>query len=432
MDKILENIKHIEEKYKINYPNISSATYKSLVNYTNDIKKPIQRWYRYKEGYSVDLMQQIFIENNLKKGEIVLDPFCGGGSTNLQAKVNGNPSIGYEINPFSAFIAKVKTQNYSKKDKKNFELALSDIFNKIKKTSPSQKPNLSTIDKLFDKNVLIFLLRMKAYIKKEKGKTGDLLFFVWLSILEDCSNYRKDGNGLKIKKSVKNKINVDFVKSKFLEVAKFICEDLDFAINISSVKNSSKIINKTSLDLKSIKNKEIGGIIFSPPYANCFDYTEIYKIELWMGGFVSDYPDLKKLRKNAVRSHLNGYSTWKELGCTEIDLLSDIIIELQKRKLWDKRIPKMVQAYFEDMFKALKEHYRVLKSGGFDVIIVSNSAYGGMLIPTDILLTLYAEKIGFKIKKIDVARYIITSSQQYNQTKYFRKYLRESIIYLQK
>ena len=63
MDKILENIKHIEEKYKINYPDISSATYKSLVNYTNDIKKPIQRWYRYKEGYSVDLMQQIFIEN---------------------------------------------------------------------------------------------------------------------------------------------------------------------------------------------------------------------------------------------------------------------------------------------------------------------------------------------------------------------------------
>ena len=42
-----------------------------------------------------------------------------------------------------------------------------------------------------------------------------------------------------------------------------------------------------------IKDSSIDGIIFSPPYANCFDYTEIYKLELWFGGFVKDYSELK-------------------------------------------------------------------------------------------------------------------------------------------
>lgn len=92
----------------------------------------------------------------------------------------------------------------------------------------------------------------------------------------------------------------------------------------------------------------------------------------------------------------------------------------------------MVQAYFEDMFEAIKNHYRALKKGGFDVIVVSNSAYAGQIIPTDLLLARYAKKIGFKVKEIDVARYIITSSQQYEKTRKYKKYLRESIIYLQK
>ena len=71
-----------------------------------------------------------------------------------------------------------------------------------------------------------------------------------------------------------------------------------------------------------------------------------------------------------------------------------------------------------------------LKKDGFCAIIVGNSCYGGTVIPTDLILAEYAEKIGFKIDQIDVCRYIIPSSQQYKEVLNEKKFLRESVICL--
>ncbi len=100
------------------------------------------------------------------------------------------------------------------------------------------------------------------------------------------------------------------------------------------------------------------------------------------------------------------------------------MVELQKKELWDKRIPKMLQLYYNDMFQVLDESYKALGDGGFCCIVVGNSAYGGIVFPADLILAEYAEKIGFRIDKIEVDRYIITSSQQYEMTKENGKYLR--------
>ena len=67
------------------------------------------------------------------------------------------------------------------------------------------------------------------------------------------------------------------------------------------------IYNTSCLEInRKIKPNSISGCIFSPPYANCFDYTEIYKLELWFGEFVKNYSDLKQLKKSSLRSNLTG------------------------------------------------------------------------------------------------------------------------------
>lgn len=72
-----------------------------------------------------------------------------------------------------------------------------------------------------------------------------------------------------------------------------------------------------------------------------------------------------------------------------------------------------------------------IRTRWFCTIVVSNSSYGGIVVPTDLLFSIFAEKIGFEVSRIEVARYIITSSQQYNITKE-QKLLRESVICLKK
>ena len=44
--------------------------------------------------------------------------------------------------------------------------------------------------------------------------------------------------------------------------------------------------------------------VFSPPYANRFDYFEAFKIELWMGNFVSSPEEMRALRKRSMRNNL--------------------------------------------------------------------------------------------------------------------------------
>jgi len=430
-----EVIPSLEKKYLVEYPVLQNATYKSFVNYATDLNYPIQRWYRYKEGYSVKLVQELFDEYKVDRDELVLDPFCGSGSTILQAKTSGFKGVGFEINPFSVLVAKVKTQNYTERDLKEFKNEAQKLLNLIDTRAITEKPKLSTIDKLFNGDVLKYLLGLKTKIQNMKNpRVKDLFFLAWLSILEEASNYRKSGNGLKIRRGKNLRVrDLDYARLLFRSRIREIGADLPFAIKISQEVQEPIIYEHTALEMdKFINPRSVRGVIFSPPYANCFDYTEIYKVELWLGGFVKDYSDLKILRKRAIRSHLNGYNGENEIKRNlihELDVLTDTLSEI---KLWDKRIPKMIGSYFSDMFVALDKIYRVLKSGGFCSIIVSNSAYGGVIVPTDLLLTKYAEEIGFRALKIDVARFIITSSQQYKQTERNKKYLRESIIHLVK
>jgi DNA modification methylase len=423
----------LQKGFNVIFPNTNFATYKSLVNYASDLDKPIQKWYRYKEGYSIKLVDEILVKYWVKDNDLIVDPFCWSGSTLLKAKMRNCNSIWFEINPFSAFLAKTKTQDYSDSDYNNFCTTL-DIFQKIKRCEQVNVPKLSTINKLFDKDALDYLLTLKSNIENiEPGKVADLFRLAWLGILEDGSNYRKAGNGLKIRNTIKKVFrDEDFIKTIFFKALNWIKEDLKFSISLSWKVNTS-IVEDSCLNLDNyIENDSIKWVIFSPPYANCFDYTEIYKVELWMGWFVQDYPDLKILRKKGIRSHLNGYEIETKLAVESVPELWILVQELSQKELWDKRIPKMVEAYFNDMFLSISKIYAWLKKGGFCVIIVSNSAYWGVIVPTDLLLAKYARGLGFNVSSIEVARYIITSSQQYKETEKYRPYLRESIIYLEK
>lgn len=430
----------LEDRYKVFYPEIDNATYYNIVNYSPDLEKPIQRWYRYKEGYSLELNEKIFKEFSVKNGDVICDPFCGGGSTLLWSLLNNVKSIGFEVNPFSALLAKVKTRYYSEEDIKELDKQTKKISSLIAKEYQVRKPKLSFIDKVFDKEVLELLLAYREYIFSINNiKVKDLMFLGWLSILEELSNYRKAGNGLKRKRAnnhyqtklLGKKENARFLLNLKL---KSMLNDMRHYYGKIKEKYEANVYDVTALEMgRYLTNDSLKGVIFSPPYANCFDYTEIYKIELWMGEFVKEYSDLKELRKAALRSHLNatnGNGIKEEIS--NIPELNELLTALSEKELWDKRIPVMLNGYFQDMSTVLDSTYKYLKAGGFCCIVVSNSAYGGMVIPTDLLISRIAESIGFKNLRIDVARYIITSSQQYKETQEQKRYLRESIIYLQK
>lgn len=421
----------LEKKYRVIYPESDNATYTSLLNYSDDLNKPFQRWYRYKEGFSVELVEQLIKEYSKHQKGIILDPFSGSGSTLLAAGNMGYSGIGFEVNPFAYFLSKCKLEKYSKEIIEQFKKEYEKILENAENADEDYiLPKLSISGKVFEDKIERYYMNIGMLIDKcgADEKIINLLKLGWLSSLEPLCNYRKAGNGLKIKKYVKPRvITTDDARVMLLEEYQNMYIDL-----LKSKSMGDTIIyNETCLNMsKRIKPGSIEGIIFSPPYANCFDYTEIYKLELWFGKFVSEYSDLKILRNASLHSHLNADLNIEVKEKSEI--LTELLVELNKKELWDKKIPKMLQLYYDDMFRVLDESYVALEDNGFCCIVVGNSAYGGIVFPADLILAEYAQKIGFKVDKIEVDRYIITSSQQYEITKETGKYLRESVVCLTK
>lgn len=430
MDLYYDRYLELESRFKVIYPESPNATYTSLLNYSDDLNKPFQRWYRYKEGYSVELVEHLIREYAQRKEGIILDPFSGSGSTLLAAEDMGYSGIGFEVNPFSCFLSKCKLDNYSKKTIELFKDAYENILQQaLNKKENYCLPELSISTKVFDSEIEKYYMSVGTMIDDDKigdKQVRNLLKIGWLACLEPLCNYRKAGNGLKIRKYVKPRIiTVEDARAMLLEEYQNIYADL-----IDKQKSTHGVIyNESCLGMgEYIEENSVEGIIFSPPYANCFDYTEIYKLELWFGKFVSEYPELKKLRRNSLHSHLNGDLS-REVQSKSVTL-DELLTRLQEKELWDKKIPKMLQLYYDDMFRVVEECYKVLNDKGFCCIVVGNSAYGGIVFAADLILAEYARQIGFTVSKVEVDRYIITSSQQYEITKESGKYLRESVVCL--
>lgn len=89
----------------------SEAVFESLTRAAQDTRRvqgATHRFYRYPARFS-PLFVQAAIEHFTKPGDLVFDPFVGGGTTVVEAMRLGRAGVGFDINELAIFISQVKT-----------------------------------------------------------------------------------------------------------------------------------------------------------------------------------------------------------------------------------------------------------------------------------------------------------------------------------
>lgn len=408
----------------------------------SDKHEPVQRWFHYREGYTVELCQQYIRPDD----QLVLDPFCGFGSTLLAAKRAGVPSIGFDVNPLASFVASVKTRNYSSEDLDTLRKIQTAIVGLSESDEQAASPSIRILPKLFDSGILSALNACRQIIDREPdSKAKDLALLCWLSVLESVSNTYREGNGLKYRNRVRrgNSYTVvpiaTWADSRFpADRVGFVSDRVSSAIDIALddiEENESShqplvIEGDSSLLSRDVRAGSVTSAIFSPPYCNCFNYIKAYKLELWMGGFIKSYPQISGLTERGIRSRVESITA--PAPASEHKSVEAIARLVSEGDLWSTALPSVVRGYFADMTRLLEETYRALAKGGRATIVVGNSALAGVLIPTDLLLADIAAKIGFEVDRVRGARHLTTSSQQRIRLLPLKSFLRESVIELSK
>lgn len=154
-------------------------------------------------------------------------------------------------------------------------------------------------------------------------------------------------------------------------------------------------------------------IVFSPPYPNSFDYTDIYNVELWVLGYLGSSADNRELRNQTLRSHVQirrGYEG-PQGKSPKLARTLEALAE-QRHTLWATDIPEMVGAYFRDLERVLEQCQRLLASKGRIMMVVGDSRYANVRIEVATILAELARSMGFGRVATKEVRQMRASAQQ--------------------
>jgi hypothetical protein len=174
-------------------------------------------------------------------------------------------------------------------------------------------------------------------------------------------------------------------------------------------------------------------VLFSPPYPNNIDYTEVYKLEAWLLGFIESTEEFRAERLKTVYSHpslLRGHDATRAAAAqAQLDGLLEPILSAIPSDRYSRGRRRMVAGYVRDMHLTLESAFMALRPGGALVYVVGNSLHGSggsqFVIAADLLLAQLASNNGFRVTRFEVAR---TSGRRGRD----KDFLRESVVFARK
>ena len=321
--------------------------------------KPFHEWYRFVLSFPPHLVQKYIRDFSLQDGAVLLDPFCGCGTTLVEGKLAGLKPIGVEAHPFAHFASKVKTNwqidpddlvsdahdiaQHSLAQLKRQGISDADFLSETPDEKelwalPEEKQKIllsNSISPLPLHKSLVLLENIKKK-GKESLREHELLAFAKALVFSVSNLHFGPEVGLG---SIKSDA---LVIPSWLEEIRRIAEDLRTVSG--HMYPSSKVILADARTISDhIPPASVDAIITSPPYPNEKDYTRTTRLESVLLGFIEDKTGLRSLKSTLLRS--NTRNVYKndddDKWIAEHDEIQRISRAIEKRRIDSIRVPDL-------------------------------------------------------------------------------------------
>ncbi len=375
-------------------------------------------WYRFVLSFPPHLVKNYINSFSLSKEDVVLDPFCGTGTTIVEAKKNSIQSIGIEPSPMAAFASKVKTtwtvqpdeviqcsEKIVRKVRREFEKSKNCYL----RLTPDQESVIlrNSINELPLHKCLLILHEIE---KVKKIDVKNLLLLAFSHIAVYSASNLKFGPEVGVRRQKKEDANVI---EDFQDKVITMVDDLQTVSGVDDTK--SLIISADSRELNgSLKKESIDAVITSPPYPNEKDYTRTTRLESVLLGMIKDKKSLREIKQSLIRSNTrNVYVKDTDdsfIGSgSQVDRIAKEIerrrIALHKTSGFERLYHRVTRLYFGGMIQHLTSLKEYLKPGAKLAYVVGDQAsYLQVMIRTGELLAELATDAGYDVLSIDLFR----------------------------
>ncbi len=387
------------------------------LNQIREEDRAVHDWYRFVLSFPPHLVREYIHKFGLDSNHQLLDPFCGTGTTVVESKKLGIPSIGVEANPMAWFASSVKLDWTPDSTELLYaahqvsETALTIIEKNFKKlrTLPEESRKIilaNSISPLPLHKTLVLLDQIKLY--GESLYSHHLQLALAKALVTSVSNLRfgpEVGVG-------KARTDAPVVEAWLKQVV-LMAEDLLQLQNLSNI--SARIYRADSRQILDVlEPHSIDAVITSPPYPNEKDYTRTTRLESVLLGFIQNKKDLRLLKEKLIRSNTRNVfkadndDVWVSKH-PEIQRIARNIeerrIELGKNSGFERLYHRAVKLYFGGMAKHLADLRKVLRPGAQLAYVVGDQkSYLQIMIHTGELLGEIAQGLGYELIGIDLFR----------------------------
>lgn len=419
----------------------NTALDRTLVSFQANKGIPFYGWFKYREGFSESLISYLLQKLHPQPG-VLLDPFVGSGSTIFAGRSLGWETHGIEVLPVGMYAIRARMVA-DRVDIEAFHNAVKDLSNVNFAAHVDEAHVLHHISitkgafPLDQEEELIGYIAY-CYSAIADNDVRDLLLYAAFCILEEISYTRKDGQYLRWDyRSGRSQGKKPFNKGRILTFREAInCKLQQMATDLGLQPTQQTLFPSGAsvgelpnvhlhegsclTILPTMQAETLDFVLTSPPYANRYDYTRTYALELVYLG--CDAEQVKNLRQNMLsctvenrdkRAQLKAYyaalgrsQDFEVVDCTFAnqaalqEVLGILDAAREQGALNNENIARLVRNYFYEMCFAIFELARLLRPGGIVAMVNDNVRYHGEEIPVDLILSDFAESFGLSVRHI--------------------------------